>query len=67
MFHGGGGFKHFEVYNMPIWLRKFHIHKISEWNKKQNEEAEKAQNKNNPQNQIKQPNINPSDIYNFKK
>jgi|TARA_Y100001963_G_scaffold41514_1_gene58167 hypothetical protein len=52
---------------MPIWLRKFHIHKISEWNKKQNEEAEKAQNKNNPQNQIKQPNINPSDIYNFKK
>ena len=43
VFHGGGGFQHLEVYNMPIWLRKFHIQKINEHNKKQREELEKAQ------------------------
>tara|TARA_R110000824_G_scaffold386553_1_gene581519 strand:- start:54 stop:209 length:156 start_codon:yes stop_codon:yes gene_type:complete len=51
---------------MPIWLRTFHIHKISEWNKKQNEEVKKAQKGQNPSsNKPVGPNINPSSTYNF--
>ena len=66
MYHGGGGFLHSEVYNMPIWMRRYHIQKINEYNKKQNEEIEKAQkgNANNP-NSISRPNINPSSTYNY--
>jgi hypothetical protein len=68
VFHGGGGFKHSEVYNMPIWMRMFHINKISEWNKKQQEEIEK-QNKQSspPPNKTVGPNVNPSSTYNFKR
>ena len=66
VFHGGGGFKHSEVYNMPIWMRKFHIEKISEFNKKQNEEIEKVKKGNKPpSNKPMGPNINPSSTYNF--
>ena len=68
VYHGGGGFIHSEVYNMPIWLRKFHIHKVSEWNKKQNEEIKKAQKGNSqPLGKSMGPNISPSSTYNFKK
>ena len=68
VYHGGGGFIHSEVYNMPIWLRKFHIHKVSEWNKKQNEEIKKAQKGNSqPLGKAMGPNISPSSTYNFKK
>tara|TARA_Y100000593_G_scaffold93803_1_gene190092 strand:+ start:883 stop:1089 length:207 start_codon:yes stop_codon:yes gene_type:complete len=68
VYHGGGGFIHSEVYNMPIWMRRFHINQISEFNKKQNEEMEKAKGQSqigdkNP----KGPNINPSSTYNFNK
>ena len=45
VYHGGGGFIHSEVYNMPIWLRRFHITKINEFIEKQNEEQKKAMNK----------------------
>ena len=38
MYHGGGGFIHSEVYNMPTWLRRFHIQKINEHHKQQKEE-----------------------------
>ena len=66
MFHGGGGFKHSEVYNMPIWMRMFHIKKISEHNKKQQEEMDKAQKGKNPSDKkIQGPNIKPSSTYNF--
>jgi isopentenyl phosphate kinase len=66
VFHGGGGFKHSEVYNMPIWMRRFHISKINEHNKKQNEEIEKAQKGTSPaSNRPTGPNINPSSTYNF--
>ena len=34
VYHGGGGFIHSEVYNMPIWMRLFHISRINEHNKK---------------------------------
>ena len=66
MFHGGGGFKHSEVYNMPIWMRNFHTRKISEYNKKQNEEMKK-QNSQISSEVAKGPNINPSSIYNIPK
>ena len=66
VYHGGGGFIHSEVYNMPIWLRTFHINKISEFNKKQNEEIKKSQNKQKSStNKIQGPNINPSSTYKF--
>ena len=65
MYHGGGGFKHEEVYNMPTWMRTFHIKKINEHITKQNEEMEKAQGKNSTPSKIHRPNINPSSTYNF--
>ena len=66
MYHGGGGFIHSEVYNMPTWLRLFHINKISEHNKEQNEKMEKAQNKGkSTSTSPSRPNINPSSTYDF--
>ena len=43
MYHGNGGFVHSEVYNMPIWMRRFHIQKINKFLEKQNEEVRKQQ------------------------
>ena len=64
MYHGGGGFIHSEVYNMPIWLRKFHISKINEWNRQQKEEMDKAKNKDKTAlNKIQGPNVPPSSTY----
>ena len=68
VFHGGGGFQYYDVYNMPVWLRRFHTHKISEYNKKQNEEMEKAKRgPSSSQPSIQRPNIDPSSVYNFRK
>ena len=69
VYHGGGGFIHSEVYNMPTWMRKFHILKINEYVKEKNEETEKAQKQANPNSNksVQGPNINPSSTYNFKK
>jgi hypothetical protein len=36
IYHGNGGFTFSDVYNMPIWVRKFYISKIIEF-----KEAEK--------------------------
>ena len=41
VYHGNGGFIFSEVYNMPIWLRKFNILQINKYNKKQEEEFKK--------------------------
>ena len=61
VFHGGGGFQHSEVYNMPTWLRRFHIQKINEYNKQQNDEMEKSQKGNsNPSDVTRGPNVTPS-------
>tara|TARA_R110002020_G_scaffold6422_2_gene27343 strand:- start:11669 stop:11878 length:210 start_codon:yes stop_codon:yes gene_type:complete len=69
VFHGGGGFLHSEVYNMPIWLRRFHIQKINEYNKEENERIENTKKGSplNPDKKIYGPNIKPSSVYNFKK
>jgi hypothetical protein len=66
VFHGGGGFQYSDVYNMPVWLRTFHINKISEYNKKQNEEMERAKKGSTPnKNRVFGPNVNPENTYNF--
>ena len=66
VYHGGGGFIHSEVYNMPIWMRRFHIQKINEHNKKQQELIDKQKGKSNMgDGKVKGPNINPSSTYNF--
>ena len=66
VFHGGGGFQYTEVYNMPIWLRTFHINKISEYNQEQNDKAEQAQKGSTPnKSQVQGPNISPGNTYNF--
>ena len=71
MYHGGGGFIHSEVYNMPTWLRRFHIQKINEHIEKQNKEMKKARGEADiGDDKIKGPNINPnniSSVFNFKK
>ena len=67
VYHGGGGFIHSEVYNMPIWMRRFHIQKINEFNRKQKEERERQIKQQSNTNSVLKPNINPSSVYNFKK
>ena len=68
VYHGGGGFIHSEVYNMPVWMRKFHIGKINEFNEKQKAEMDKQQGQSNiGDNQLSRPNINPSSTYNISK
>ena len=68
VYHGGGGFIHSEVYNMPTWMRRFHIQKINEHVKKENDEMDKAHNgQSKPSDVARGPNITPSSNYNFKK
>jgi hypothetical protein len=40
-YHGGGGFTHEEVYNMPIRYRHFYLKKIQETHEKQQEAMDK--------------------------
>jgi hypothetical protein len=65
VYHGGGGFIHSEIYNMPVWMRRFHIQKINEYNKNQQEEIEKAKGKTKSSKKPMGPNISPSSTYNF--
>ena len=44
VFHGKGGYSWSEVYNMPIWLRKFTFQKLKEFYDKENKENEKIYN-----------------------
>ena len=68
MYHGNGGFIHSEVYNMPIWMRRFHIDKINEFNKKQQEAQEKAQGQSNiGDGEISRPNVDPGSQFYFNK
>lgn len=45
VYHGGGGFIHSEVYNMPIHIRRYHIKLINDHHKSQKEEINKQQSK----------------------
>ncbi len=41
-YFGKGGFNQTEVYELPIYLRKFYLYTLSEQIKKENKEAKKA-------------------------
>ena len=46
-YYGNGGFTHEQVYNMPIYLRRFYLKSIQSAVDKENEEIKKVQNKPN--------------------
>ena len=68
VYHGGGGFLHSEVYNMPVWLRKFHSSKINEFLKDKNKRIEEAQGNSNigDDKKVLGPNITPTSDFNYK-
>jgi|TARA_B110000858_G_scaffold70396_1_gene81796 hypothetical protein len=49
IFHGNGGFNFTDVYNMPVWARKFYIGKIVEFRQEEkkayDKESAKAKSK----------------------
>jgi hypothetical protein len=47
-FYGQGGYSWNEVYDMPLWLRKFVYKKVIEHYQKQAEQIEAAKNKTSP-------------------
>ena len=65
MFHGKGGYTWNDVYNMPLWLRKFTFEKIKEFYEKEKNEMEKRnkQVSNDPPNKLARPNITPDYSY----
>ena len=69
VYHGGGGFIHSEVYNMPIWMRQYHLKTINKFLKDQAEEQKQYndQIRQDNSNKVVGPNVNPSSEYNFKK
>jgi len=64
VFHGGGGFIYSEVYNMPIWLRRYHIGIINKHFKDQEKAMKKAQ-QDTSNKSVSRPNINPTTTYNI--
>lgn len=56
VFHGKGGYTWNDVYDMPIWLRKFSFNKIKNWY------DEEAKAKSSSQNQIDLNNPSKSNI-----
>ena len=65
VFHGKGGYTWSDVYNMPLWLRKFTFEKIKEFYEKEKEEMEKRnkQTSNESPNKLSRPNIAPDYSY----
>jgi len=57
VFHGHG-FTWTELYNMPVWLRKFYYKKIEESLLKQ-KEAQEKQTKSSAKSKISRPSIGP--------
>jgi len=57
IFHGNGGYTWNEVYNMPIWLRKFTFQKLNEYFEKQNSAVEKSTKSTS---KVKGPDIDPT-------
>jgi hypothetical protein len=45
IFHGNGGFTFSDVYNMPIWARKFYINRIIEFKEEERKLHEKEARK----------------------
>lgn len=57
VFHGNGGYTWTDVYNMPIWLRRFTFQKLSDFYDKENK---KAQNHPTKSKVVEGPDIDPS-------
>ena len=62
-FYGQGGYRWQEVYDMPLWLRKFTYHKIKEHYDKQSKAMKDSQSKSSntqslvgPDGKVKSPN-----------
>lgn len=45
IYHGNGGFTFSDVYNMPLWARKFYITKIVEFKENEKQAYEKQMKK----------------------
>ena len=45
IYHGNGGFNWNDVYNMPIWARRFYTNKIIEFKNEEKKAYEKSVNK----------------------
>ena len=45
IFHGNGGFNFTDVYNMPVWARKFYIGKIVEFRQEEQKAHDKEMKK----------------------
>jgi len=45
IYHGNGGFTFSDVYNMPLWARKFYISKIVEFKENEKQAYEKQMKK----------------------
>ena len=54
LYYGNGGFTHNEVYNMPVYLRRFNIKLLEKAIKQQNESQQKSASKSKG---ISRPNI----------
>ena len=65
VFHGKGGYTWNDVYNMPLWLRKFTFEKIREFYEKEKDEIEKRNKtmSNESPNKLSRPNITPDYSY----
>lgn len=58
VFHGKGGYTWYDVYNMPIWLRKFTFRELQEFYEKENKRYQKQVKADNQQ--ITGPDIDPT-------
>lgn len=47
VFHGKGGYTWYDVYNMPIWLRKFTFSQIKSFYEEEKEQINNAQSQGN--------------------
>jgi len=47
VFHGQGGYSWTEVYEMPLWLRKFTYNKVKDYYEKQEKSIKQAKNGQN--------------------
>lgn len=52
VFHGGGGYTWFDVYNMPVWLRRYTFNELQRHHDKYKEKYLDKQQPQQPQLQI---------------
>ncbi len=58
VFHGKGGYTWYDVYSMPIWLRKFTFNEIKEFYENENKRYQEQQP--TKKTEIARPDISPS-------